>query len=267
MVGPGFELQARLEQGQLLVDRLAAALWQGRLEAQASFDVGRPLPFMALALDLRAIDPSALAAWLDLPPVVARPGRPLRRGDRRRRQPARPDRRPDRRDRGRPAATAAWSASRWPRCACSPCRAATDSARRSTATTCREDGARPAGGRPERQLRAAAAASRRTEALPFQLDGREAAARGHDRPSALGGRPDPLRLDPARRPATDGPRAAGWSGRSDRPQIRLLRHAGPSRLPAQAPSEPLRRGPASSPAAPAGRTPRPSAGRARARPP
>jgi hypothetical protein len=31
------------------------------------------LPFLALALDLRAIDPKALAAWLDLPPVVAGP--------------------------------------------------------------------------------------------------------------------------------------------------------------------------------------------------
>ena len=42
----------------------------GRVEAQASFDIWRPLPFMALAIDLRGIDPSALAAWLDLPPVV-----------------------------------------------------------------------------------------------------------------------------------------------------------------------------------------------------
>ena len=70
VVGPGFELQARLEQGKLLVDKLAASLWQGRLEAQASFDVWRPLPFMALAIDLRGVDPSALADWLDLPPVV-----------------------------------------------------------------------------------------------------------------------------------------------------------------------------------------------------
>jgi uncharacterized protein involved in outer membrane biogenesis len=73
VAGPGFELVARLEQGRLLVDRLAAALWDGRLEAQVSFDLARPLPFLALALDLRAIDPKALAAWLDLPPVVAGP--------------------------------------------------------------------------------------------------------------------------------------------------------------------------------------------------
>lgn len=71
--GPGFELSARLEQGRLLVNRLTAALWDGRLEAQASLDLARRLPFLALALDLRAIDPKALAAWLDLPPVVAGP--------------------------------------------------------------------------------------------------------------------------------------------------------------------------------------------------
>jgi uncharacterized protein involved in outer membrane biogenesis len=73
VAGPGFEVLARLEQGRLLVDHLAAALWDGRLEAQASFDLARPLPFLALALDLRAIDPKGLAAWLDLPPVVAGP--------------------------------------------------------------------------------------------------------------------------------------------------------------------------------------------------
>jgi hypothetical protein len=31
------------------------------------------LPFLALALDLRAVDPRGLAAWLDLPPAVAGP--------------------------------------------------------------------------------------------------------------------------------------------------------------------------------------------------
>ena len=70
VVGPGFELLARLEQGRLTIDRLAAALWGGQVEIQSSFDTWRPLPFMALALDLRGIDPAALAAWLDLPPVV-----------------------------------------------------------------------------------------------------------------------------------------------------------------------------------------------------
>ena len=118
LAGPGFELQARLEQGQLTIEQLSAALWGGRLELQSSFDAGRPLPFMALALDLREIDPTALAAWLDLPPVRRGPGRSLHRGDRRRRQPARPGRQPDRRARASPCATAAWSAaSRWPSCA------------------------------------------------------------------------------------------------------------------------------------------------------
>ena len=73
LVGSGFEAALRLDEGRLLVDRLAAALWQGRLEAQASLDVDRALPFLAVALDLRGIDPTALAAWLDLPPVVVGP--------------------------------------------------------------------------------------------------------------------------------------------------------------------------------------------------
>ena len=68
VVGPGFELLARLEQGRLTVDRLSASLWGGQIEVQSSLDAWRPLPFMALAVDLRGIDPTAFAAWLDLPP-------------------------------------------------------------------------------------------------------------------------------------------------------------------------------------------------------
>ena len=70
LAGTGFELRAQLEQGRLTIERLAAALWGGQVEVQSSFDTWRPLPFMALALDLRGIDPTALAAWLDLPPVL-----------------------------------------------------------------------------------------------------------------------------------------------------------------------------------------------------
>jgi AsmA-like C-terminal region len=70
LVGPSVELQARLDQGRLMVDRLSGTLWGGKLDAQVSLDGARKLPFLALALDLRAIDSKALAAWLDLPPVV-----------------------------------------------------------------------------------------------------------------------------------------------------------------------------------------------------
>ena len=70
VVGPGFDLQGHLEQGRLMIEKLQASLWRGRLEAQTSFDVWRPLPFMALAIDLQGIDPAALAGWLGLPPVV-----------------------------------------------------------------------------------------------------------------------------------------------------------------------------------------------------
>ncbi len=71
LVGSGFELAATLDQGKLMIDRLSSDLWKGRVEIQASVDGGRPLPFMALALDLRSIDAAALAAWLGLPPVIS----------------------------------------------------------------------------------------------------------------------------------------------------------------------------------------------------
>jgi uncharacterized protein involved in outer membrane biogenesis len=70
LAGPGIELRARLDQGRLMVDHLTATLWNGQLDAQISLDGARPLPFMALALDLRAVGAKELAAWLDLPPVV-----------------------------------------------------------------------------------------------------------------------------------------------------------------------------------------------------
>ncbi len=70
LAGPGIELQARLEQGRLMVDRLSTALWDGQAEVQVSLDGARVLPFMALALDLKRVDAGALADWLGLPPVV-----------------------------------------------------------------------------------------------------------------------------------------------------------------------------------------------------
>jgi uncharacterized protein involved in outer membrane biogenesis len=70
LAGPGVELKARLDKGRLMIDRLSATLWNGQLNAQISLDGARTLPFMALALDLRAVDATALTAWLDLPPAI-----------------------------------------------------------------------------------------------------------------------------------------------------------------------------------------------------
>ena len=73
LAGDGVELNARLEDGQLAVEHVSLGLWDGRLEGQLSFDVGRPLPYLVAALDLEAFDPSRLAAWLGVPRVLAGP--------------------------------------------------------------------------------------------------------------------------------------------------------------------------------------------------
>jgi uncharacterized protein involved in outer membrane biogenesis len=73
LAGDGLELNARLEEGRLTVERVSLALWQGRLRGQLSFDVRRPLPYLDSALDLQAFDPAELAAWLGVPPIVAGP--------------------------------------------------------------------------------------------------------------------------------------------------------------------------------------------------
>jgi hypothetical protein len=69
-VGPGLRLAARLDDRRLVVDELTASFWGGDAEIQALLDARRRLPFMALAVDLRAIDPTRLGEWLDLAPVV-----------------------------------------------------------------------------------------------------------------------------------------------------------------------------------------------------
>jgi AsmA-like C-terminal region len=73
LAGDGAELSARLEDGALTVEHLSLELWDGRLQGQLSFDVGRPLPYLVAALDLEAFDPRRLAAWLGVPPVLAGP--------------------------------------------------------------------------------------------------------------------------------------------------------------------------------------------------
>jgi hypothetical protein len=73
LAGDGVEVDARLEEGELTVEHLSLELWEGRLEGELSLDVGRPLPYLEAALDLEAFDPSRLAAWLGVPPLLTGP--------------------------------------------------------------------------------------------------------------------------------------------------------------------------------------------------
>ncbi|HYZ27057.1 MAG TPA: AsmA-like C-terminal region-containing protein, partial [Geminicoccaceae bacterium] len=71
LAGPGFELMARFEEGRLVLDRLAMAVWGGSLEGQLALDVRRPLPYLTGSIDVAAFEPTALAAWLGVTPLVA----------------------------------------------------------------------------------------------------------------------------------------------------------------------------------------------------
>ena len=70
LAGPGFELVARFEEGRLVLDRLAMALRGGNLEGQLALDVRRPLPYLTGLIYLGSFEPTALAAWLGVPPLV-----------------------------------------------------------------------------------------------------------------------------------------------------------------------------------------------------
>ncbi|MGH6916431.1 MAG: AsmA family protein [Geminicoccaceae bacterium] len=70
LAGEGSELDARLQDAELFVDRASARLPHGTLSMELTLDAGRPLPFLAASLDLREIDASWLAASLDLDPVI-----------------------------------------------------------------------------------------------------------------------------------------------------------------------------------------------------
>jgi uncharacterized protein involved in outer membrane biogenesis len=73
LAGDGVEVNARLEHGELTVEHLSLGLWDGHLEGQLSLDVGRPLPYLDATLDLEGFDPSRLAAWLGVPPLLTGP--------------------------------------------------------------------------------------------------------------------------------------------------------------------------------------------------
>jgi hypothetical protein len=70
LAGEGSELDARLQDAMLFVDRASARLRHGSLDAAFALDAGRPLPFLTGSLDLREVDTSWLAARLDLDPVI-----------------------------------------------------------------------------------------------------------------------------------------------------------------------------------------------------
>jgi hypothetical protein len=70
LAGEGSELDARLQDAELFVDRAAARLPHGTLSMALTLDAGRPLPFLEGSLDLREIDASWLAASLNLDPVI-----------------------------------------------------------------------------------------------------------------------------------------------------------------------------------------------------
>ncbi len=70
LAGEGAELDARLQDAKLFVDRAAARYRHGRLSTELTLDTARPLPFMTATLDLREVDATWLAAKLDLDPVI-----------------------------------------------------------------------------------------------------------------------------------------------------------------------------------------------------
>jgi uncharacterized protein involved in outer membrane biogenesis len=70
LAGEGSELDARLQDATLFVDRASARLPHGTLGTEFTLDAGRPLPYLTASLDLRDIDAAWLAGELDLPPVI-----------------------------------------------------------------------------------------------------------------------------------------------------------------------------------------------------
>ena len=70
LAGDSSELDARLQDATLFVDRASARLPHGTLSTELTLDTDRPLPFLVASLDLREIDAAWLAARLDLDPVL-----------------------------------------------------------------------------------------------------------------------------------------------------------------------------------------------------
>ncbi len=70
LAGDGTEVDARLQDGKLFVDRASARLARGSLSTEFVLDADRPLPFLTASLDLHDVDASWLADKLDLDPVL-----------------------------------------------------------------------------------------------------------------------------------------------------------------------------------------------------
>jgi hypothetical protein len=70
LAGEGSELDARLQDATLFVDRASARLSHGILSTELTLETARPLPFLAASLGLRQVDAAWLAARLGLDPVL-----------------------------------------------------------------------------------------------------------------------------------------------------------------------------------------------------
>jgi uncharacterized protein involved in outer membrane biogenesis len=70
LAGEGTEVDVRLQDAKLFVDRASVRLPQGTLSTEFSLDTHRPLPFLMASIDLRNIEASWLATKLDIDPVL-----------------------------------------------------------------------------------------------------------------------------------------------------------------------------------------------------
>jgi uncharacterized protein involved in outer membrane biogenesis len=70
VAGESTEVDARLQDAKLFVDRASATLPHGTLSTEFTLETNRPLPFLMASIDLRNIDASWLAAKLDIDPVL-----------------------------------------------------------------------------------------------------------------------------------------------------------------------------------------------------
>lgn len=64
LAGDGLQMEAKLGDGLLYIQRLEASPWQGRLKAELTLERRRNQPFAALAVDLDQVEAAEFAAWL-----------------------------------------------------------------------------------------------------------------------------------------------------------------------------------------------------------
>ena len=83
LAGEGSELDARLQDATLFVDRASAQLPHGSLSTELTLETDRPLPFLVASLDLREVDAGGSPpSWTSTPcsrgPWICSPRRPRR---------------------------------------------------------------------------------------------------------------------------------------------------------------------------------------------